>query len=437
MSCELCAVCCVLFRGAIMPNPVQRSACDRCHGQKLRCTRSGHGGACVRCIKVKAVCTWTPSTRRQSEHLRAESLNRRGPPVATPDSSPPRDENTGMETMGTTTPLNAPFPVVQADFDFSGFGTCLLQGNPTATTWSGPTFVDPTSGTSGSSSTRALSAASPASTSYLPSGDAIASWQCRFNQEWAMLSAEQQSLQDDGGNVRTRQGTPAVKPHEPQNLPLDTIRGLSDLNVEMFALSSTIPKPPTSPSQPQSWKNKDFAIDKTFQLSQRLIDVLDKLYPRHSEVLCKNHVMSPVQEEALPTLALNESPSFDQSSFLLVLSCYQRLIETYHDIFGNMQACLDRFSITAREDYVRMPDMKVGSFSLPDSSALQITLILQLARHLLRRMGTIIKSLNTNYFAAGTDDLMPLTFKAVNTREDDLIERINKLRNTLLSLDIL
>ena len=336
--------------------------------------------------------------------------------------------------MEGATPLNTSFPVVQADFDFSGFGTCLLQGNPTASTWSGATFVDPTSG---SSSSRALSAASPASTSYLPSGDTITSWQCRFNQEWALLSAEQHALQDDGGNAHTRQGTPGAKPPNPQNLPLDTIRGLSELNVEMFSLSSKIPKPPTSLSQPQSWKDKDFAIDKTFQLSQRLIEVLDKLYPRHSEVLCKSHVMSPVPEDALPALALNESPSFDQSSFLLVLSCYQRLIETYHDIFGNMQACLDRFAITAREDYVQMPNMKVGSYSLPDSSALQITLVLQLARHLLRRVGTIIKALNTNYFGAGTDELMSLTFKAVNTREDDLIERINKLRNTLLSLDIL
>ncbi|KAH8199738.1 hypothetical protein TruAng_006083 [Truncatella angustata] len=412
-----------------MPNPVQRSACDRCHGQKLRCTRSGHGGACVRCTKVKAVCIWTPSTRRQSEHLRSTALNRQDPSIVTPDSSPPQEDDNGMET---TTPLNTSFPVVQADFDFGGFGTCLLQGSSTTATWSGPTFAD---ATSGSSSTCALSAASPASTSYLQSGDTMNSWQSQFNQEWAMLSAEQPILPDDG-NVRTRQETPTAKPHEIQNLPLATIRGLSDLNVELFTLSSTIPKPPTSLSQPFSWRDKDFAIDKTFQLSQRLIEVLDKLYPRHSEALCKNHVMSPLQEDALPGLILNESPSFDQSSFLLVLSCYQRLIETYDDIFRNMQACLDRSSITAREDYVQMPDMKVGSFSLPDSSTLQITLILQLTRHLLRRMSAIIKSLNTNY-GGGTNDLMSLTFKAVNTREEDLIKRINKLRNSLLLLDIL
>ena len=249
-----------------------------------------------------------------------------------------------------------------------------------------------------------------------------------------MLSAEQQSPPDHG-NVRTCPGTPRAKSQETQNLRLSTIRDLSDLNVEMFTLSSTIPKPPTSISQPLSWKNKDFAIDKTFRLSQRLIEVLDKLYPRNSE--SNSYIMTPPQEDALPVLALNYPPSFDQSSFLLVLSCYQRLIETYHDIFGNMQACLDRFVVTAREDYVQMPDMKVGSFSVPDSSALQITMVLQLSRHLLRRMGTIIKSLDTNSNGATTNDLMSLTFKAINTKEDELIETINKLRNSLLSLDIL
>lgn len=329
------------------------------------------------------------------------------------------------------TPLNTLFPAVQTGFDLSELGTCPLPDNSTTATLSGPTFVDLVSG---SSSACALSNASPTADPYLQSGDAASTWQYRFNQEWVMLSAEQKSPPDDG-IVRTCPGTPRTKSQETQNLRLSTIRELSDLNVEMFTLSSTIPKPPNCIPQPHSWKNKDFAIDKAFQLSQRLIEVLDKLYPRNSE--SNSSVMTPLQEVASPVLAPNDSPLFDQSSFLLVLSCYQRLIETYHDIFGNMQACLDRSLVTAREDYVQMPDMKVGSFSVPDSSALQITMILQLSRHLLRRMGTIIKSLNTDYNDGGTDDLMSLTFMAVNTRENELIETINRLRNSLVTLDIL
>ncbi|KAF1980470.1 hypothetical protein BU23DRAFT_576400 [Bimuria novae-zelandiae CBS 107.79] len=395
---------------------------------KLRCSRAGHGGPCIRCTKVKAVCTWTPSTRRQSVQLSSKPPNFPESSVATASHSPTYDNGNGIESM---TPLNASFPAIQTEFDFSALSTCPLPDNLTAATWSGPTFGDLVSG---SSSTGAISHASPTIDPYLQSGAGASTWQYRFNQEWAMLSAEQQSPPDDG-IVRNCPETLRIKSQGTQDLRLSTIRGLSDLNVEMFTLSSTIPKPPTSISQPHSWKNKDFAIDKTFQLSQRLIEVLDKLYPRSSE--SGSYVMTPPQEDALPVLAPHDSPSFDPSSFLLVLSCYQRLIETYHDIFGNMQECLDRSMVTAREDYVQMPDMKVGSFSVPDSSALQITMVLQLSRHLLRRMGTIIKSLNTNCNGGGTNDLMSLTFRAVNAREDALIETINKLRNSLLSLNIL
>ncbi|KAJ5613798.1 hypothetical protein N7528_007452 [Penicillium herquei] len=409
-----------------MPNPVQRSACDRCHAQKLRCSRSGHGGPCIRCGKVKAVCTWTPSTRRQSERRNPKLPNLQESSIATPGSSPTYDDGNGIQSM---TPLNASFPV-QPEFDFNALSTCPMPENSTTATWSGLTFVDIDSGFSSSC---ALSNASPTADPYLQSGSIANNWQYRFNEEWAMLSAEQQSPGDDG-MMRPCTGIPRPKAHETQNLRLSTIRGLSDLNVEMFTLSSTIPKPPASISQPHSWKEKDFAIDKTFQLSQRLIEVLDKLYP--GNLGSNGCTINPSRKDELPVSAPNDSP-FDQSSFLLILSCYQRLIETYHDIFGNMQACLDRSTITAREDYVQMPDMKVGSFSVPDSSALQITMILQLSRHLLRRMGSIIKSLKTNYNGGGTDDLMSLTFQAVNNREDQLIETINHLRNSLLSLDIL
>lgn len=249
-----------------------------------------------------------------------------------------------------------------------------------------------------------------------------------------MLSIEQQSPQKSDSSP----GEPISAEEKSQlthSLPLAVVRGLSDLNVELFTLSSSIPKPPTSTSQPLSWKNKDFAIDKTFQLSQKLIEVLDKLYPRYRTTARDCSTLQYTKEPEF----LNQSISFDHASLLLVLSCYQRLIEAYNDIFGNMQACLDRSATTMPEDYVQMPNMKVGSFSLPNSSALQITLVLQLARHLLQRMGVIIKALDQSRGAVSDDmnDLISLTFKTVNTREIDLIGRINKLRNTLVSLDIL
>lgn len=220
----------------------------------------------------------------------------------------------------------------------------------------------------------------------------------------------------------------------PRSLPVDTIRRLTDLHVELFTLATHIPKPPTNISQPLSWKDKDMAIDKTFQLSHAFIEAIDNLDFRQSP----NSLELTAWTTESPTAPANDAP-LDQASLLLVLSCYQRLIESYDDIFGNMQACLDRFAITAREDYVKMPDVKIGSLSIPDSSALQITLILQMARHLLRRIGAMVTNLNQRQIATNAlmDNLTSITAQTVSSRENDLIQRITTLRNTLVTLDIL
>lgn len=58
----------------------RRQSCDRCHGQKLRCTRTGNSntGACDRCLRQGAQCVYSfnlpkgrPSTYRVTEEYRA------------------------------------------------------------------------------------------------------------------------------------------------------------------------------------------------------------------------------------------------------------------------------------------------------------------------------------------------------------------------------
>jgi hypothetical protein len=41
--------------------PSQRQSCDRCHKQKLRCTREnkGNGGVCDRCLRRQAQCVYS------------------------------------------------------------------------------------------------------------------------------------------------------------------------------------------------------------------------------------------------------------------------------------------------------------------------------------------------------------------------------------------
>ncbi|KAL8899088.1 MAG: hypothetical protein Q9192_001745 [Flavoplaca navasiana] len=84
----------------------KRQSCDRCHSQKLRCTRpdNGNTGLCDRCLRKGAECTYSsclpkgrPSVYRSSEGLPAP----KGPPLrtscrssttpASPASFPPPD----------------------------------------------------------------------------------------------------------------------------------------------------------------------------------------------------------------------------------------------------------------------------------------------------------------------------------------------------------
>lgn len=291
-----------------------------------------------------------------------------------------------------------------------------------AATWSDPAAFLPSDA---AASATALPTPSFTSLAQSPSSPAHSNyhndWQARFNHEWAMLSAEQAgengtstgTSRNGSASSTTAVSVPSDKPR-PDNLPLDAVRHLTELHLDLYSLASRVPKPPTCILQPLSWKDKDVALDRTFQISYDFIAAVDRLS------------------------AADGHPPED-ASLLLVLSCYQRLIEIYGAILGNMQACLDRSAITAPEDYVRMPDIKVGSFSLPDSSALQITLILQLARHLLRRIGAMITRLNQKSLemTSATDPLASVTLQTVSSRENELIERITKLRNTLVTLDIL
>ncbi|KAI1113274.1 hypothetical protein F5Y14DRAFT_452171 [Nemania sp. NC0429] len=407
-----------------MPSPIVRSACDRCHDQKLRCNRAASGGACVRCTRAKVSCIWTPSARRTREPRRS-TVNTAILPAGAAVVDvlmPTAYESTAIDPIQTSVAFD-PSPD-------------MFQGMPTV--WSdSTTFLNSATDTSASPDLTGSAASHAIATRNHPSPqttntsneEALNSWQYRFNEEWTMLSADREIGRDDAFPQVDFPASDASQPSGPRNLPVDTIRRLTDLHVELFALATQIPKPPTTLSQPLSWKEKDVAIDKTFQLSHAFIEAIDNLDPHQSQDSLDLGAWCTTGPQAAPT---NDAP-VDQASLLLVLSCYQRLIETYDDIFGNVQACLDRFSITAREDYVKMPDVKVGSFSLPHSSALQITLVLQLARHLLRRIGSMVMNLNQRHVPTNAlmDNLTSITAQTVSSRETELIKRIATLRNTL------
>ena len=227
---------------------------------------------------------------------------------------------------------------------------------------------------------------------------------------------------------------------------LSIIRELSNLNVKLYAHASSIPKPPNSATEPLSWKDKDFAMDQTFELSQSMIALLNRLSPpRYMENSLNNSPkFGSLNPQSSHPLADPESPCIDQASMLIILSCHMRLMETYDYIFRNMQACLDRSSIMAPEDYVSLPSVSVGSFSFPPTSAMQLTMVLHCASEILDQLRKVTGS-NRLYTAtqdgdsraASDPDPITITAEAVTRKQKKLIDGIKNLRHSLVTLDVI
>ncbi|KAI6713204.1 hypothetical protein JHW43_004289 [Diplocarpon mali] len=81
------------------PAPVKRFACDRCHDQKLRCTRPQDGEPCVRCQRAGVFCN--VSLAQRTGRPRKASNNRPQPGrKSTPGGSPPSTIESGSEDGG-------------------------------------------------------------------------------------------------------------------------------------------------------------------------------------------------------------------------------------------------------------------------------------------------------------------------------------------------
>lgn len=90
--------------------PPRRQSCDRCHGQKLRCTRTSDSetGPCVRCIRQRAECTYSsslPKGRRSMyrlpESTSSDSTSFQSQPVPPPHSrQAPRCVNSETDSSG-------------------------------------------------------------------------------------------------------------------------------------------------------------------------------------------------------------------------------------------------------------------------------------------------------------------------------------------------
>ena len=138
------------------------------------------------------------------------------------------------------------------------------------------------------------------------------------------------------------------------------VRQLADLNVGLYEHFQSLP-PVTlvSTGRTPSMDGRMFAIDETFRMTQSLVDILKKLYPPQRQ----------------PT---DITP--DQGTALLIMSCTNRVFDIYEVIFGHMRGCIQHkiTPVTADGKTIRLPELRIGSYSPPTPSAIAMHMLLVL-----------------------------------------------------------
>lgn len=273
-------------------------------------------------------------------------------------------------------------------------------------------------------------------------------------------------IRSTGGHSTTELPLQQLKPPPSEKDTTFWVQKLSDINVRLYQHIATIPpledssqtngahSPESSVgpgSRTESSNIKVFAIDETFRLSQLFIEVLNQLYPLYSMPSCRSHKPSPSisRQKLLTPLSSKSSTSsalLDQGSELLVLSSYWRFIEAYEKIFQHMNACVVKRRASNHEVQLRLPSLAIGSFSLPSSSATQITLVIHLIETMMARIRDLVNEMTVARLdceeasgseAGGSGAVTEATQQAIRVKEAATMKLVNNIKKVLLQSSIL
>ncbi|RDW71425.1 hypothetical protein BP6252_07988 [Coleophoma cylindrospora] len=389
-----------------------RSACNRCHAQKLRCVRKQGDAHCERCLRLKLHVSCRFEARaaracpRSSPHNGQDDLHE--PPAGTitlpvPDMSLspvitnssnewlfPLDLNVdSIAQQATITWPNICYPMPSNVADVDPFSADLF-GN----TWSATPLCqhDPTD-----------------PFDQLPPRNASP------------------SRNTSGNHLRIDNDSDFL------NSPISITRSLAKLNIALHECAASLPTEDgintTSDGHRKRQEKTLFAFDELFRLTSEFLDVIKHL----SAEACQTRTTPPAAAEdsrpaspnALPIVINDQQllthPGFDNSpsgprrsslshvdigTVLMIMSCHHRLTEIYFSIFQMVQACI-KYSLApsrVRSDWVVvLPKCQVGAHAvLPpvqvdaktplayDKSLMYMTMLTMLASQFCEKTAEII-----------------------------------------------
>lgn len=308
----------------------KRSACDRCHGQKLRCIRQPGTEVCARCAKARAECIYSPANRVLRPETKQSHATTNTPQQSLDSIPTPAATHIPLTPMGVAMPndwfLGQPFTGNYDDFEMPDLSSVNESSSNISSL---PSWYN--------SSTSASSVSSVDKELNLPTDR-------EFNFSTYLEQNVRPELQlthtipkVNNHNKSTRVAQHRQLPSSDGPLPSMTasVRQLSELSVKLAELVAAIPPVCTPPQQPCD----GFKISDLYASSQKLLHI----YP----IFLKNFTQIERLRTAQTDLRTTKgaSPTVcgipDLASVHLLLSCHHRLMDLYQLMVEYMNQCIN------------------------------------------------------------------------------------------------
>lgn len=364
--------------------PAPRLACDRCHAQKQKCRRPPGENRCSRCVASSYECIFSPRQQRRSGATACASavdgsgISTTGEEVATGSGNHDTRDAIFHESLinndeeGNNPDIGAD-PVERLSLFHDEARHCSAPG------------TQPATGSFQNDITFANQFASAGmSMAHADVGMDLDSGSLGFGLEpfsQPLLGLRPDSLLSPdlsfrmpnldveahaAGTLTPSSSAVSVDDHlaagEAAFDGATYVRKLANLNVQLFEHAEALPPVNAVPlDRLPSLDGRVFAIDKTFQMTQSLIDILKFLYPSSS-------TGTPATNADFP----------DESTVLLIMSCSNRVFGIYETIFAHMHRCITHSITPVGKDgkTILLPELRIGSFTPPTPSAIAMQMLL-------------------------------------------------------------
>jgi hypothetical protein len=235
------------------------------------------------------------------------------------------------------------------------------------------------------------------------------------------------------------------------------ISSLSELSVELYRHSSTLP-PLTVHGSHLHWRTPqpsdcpEFKMENTFIFTVQLLDIYPKFLASLSVDDTKRS--QPVEIiENQPLHAFSQGP--DHASIFLLISCHNRLVDVYNQMFGHTRVVLERHSnfppcIEGQESCIKM---SIGAFEVPESTSITMQFLMifewavQLTEHahnLAQMVTSTVRRETAPHSARINEDMTSglaasqealeatvLACKKLRSRADEMTKAVDSLRTSL------